>query len=89
MLPWEPLIGALALVSGFLTWSHSQRQSVLNMRFQELQTRLDRIEEEVEEVPKIYATKEDVSTGMNDIKSWLARIDSKLDRVILKEHLDS
>ena len=85
MLPWEPVIGALALVSGFFTWSHSQRQQVLNMRFQELQTRLDRMEADMDEVPMLYATKEDVQAGMSDIKQWLARIDQKLDAVILKD----
>ena len=32
-----------------------------------------------------YATKEDVNAGMSDIKQWLARIDQKLDAVILKD----
>jgi len=89
MLPWEPLIGALAIASGFLTWNHSQRQQVLNMRFQELQTRLDKMEEEMDQVPLVFATKEDVNRGMQDLKETLIRIDQKLDRVILKEHLDS
>ena len=88
MLPLEPLIGAVAIISGFFTWSHSQRQQVLNMRFQELQTRLDKMEEEMDQIPLVFATKEDVNNGMSDIKAWLARIDQKLDRVILKEHLD-
>ena len=85
MLPWEPLIALIAVASGFFTWSHSQRQSVLNTRFSELQTRIARIEEDVEEIPKVYATKEDVTNGMNDIKLWLSRIDEKLDKVILRE----
>ena len=85
MLPWEPLIAVVAVVSGIFTWSHSQRQSVLNTRFSELQTRIARIEDDVEEIPKIYATKEDVTNGMNDIKLWLSRIDEKLDKVILRE----
>ena len=85
MLPWEPLIAVVAVVSGIFTWSHSQRQSVLNTRFSELQTRITRIEDDVEEIPKIYATKEDVTNGMNDIKLWLSRIDEKLDKVILRE----
>ena len=85
MLPWEPLIAVVAVVSGIFTWSHSQRQSVLNTRFSELQTRISRIEDDVEEIPKIYATKEDVTNGMNDIKLWLSRIDEKLDKVILRE----
>ena len=33
----------------------------------------------------LYATKEDVNAGMSDIKQWLARIDQKLDAVILKD----
>ena len=86
MLPWEPLIALVAVASGFFTWSHSQRQQVLNNRFSELQTRLNRIEEDVEEIPKVYATKEDVNNGMADIKDWLSRIDQKLDKVILREN---
>ena len=55
------------------------------MRFQELQTRLDRMEADMDEVPMLYATKEDVNAGMSDIKQWLVRIDQKLDAVILKD----
>ena len=84
MLPWEPIIALVAMASGF-TWSHNQRQQVLNTRFNELSKRLTGLEEDIEEIPKVYATKEDVTNGMADIKNWLARIDEKLDKVILRE----
>ena len=86
MLPWEPIIALVAVGSGLFTWSHNQRQQVLNSRFSDLCQRLTRVEEDIEEIPKVYATKEDVSSGMADIKNWLARIDQKLDKVILREN---
>lgn len=86
MLPWEPIIALLAVASGLFTWSHNQRQQVLNSRFSDLCQRLARVEEDIEEIPKVYATKEDVTNGMTDIKNWLARIDQKLDKVILREN---
>lgn len=81
----ETIIGALAIVTAFFTWSHQQRQSVLNERFNSIKKRLESVEKDITEFPLLYASKQDLNSGLSEIKDRLTHINDKLDQLILSK----
>lgn len=79
----EALVAAAATVLGFLTWSHQQRQSVINDRFNSIKKRLEDVENKVGEIPATYAMKSELNAGLLDIRDRLNHINDKLDQLIL------
>lgn len=73
----------VATLVGLATWSHQQKQSVLNDRFSSIKRRLDTVERDINEFPIIYASKSDLNTGLTDIKDRLNHINDKLDQLIM------
>jgi tetrahydromethanopterin S-methyltransferase subunit G len=81
----EALIAATATILGLVTWSHQQRQTVLNSRFTSIKNRLDAVEKTITEFPLTYASKADLSLGLSEIKDRLNHINDKLDQLILSK----
>ena len=81
----EAIIAAFATVLGIFTWSHQQRQNVLNDRFSSIKRRLDKVERDINEFPIVYASKIDLSSGLTDIKDRLNHINDKLDQLIMSK----
>ena len=81
----EAMVALGATLAGIFTWSHQQRQSVLNDRFNSIKKRLEQVEKEIVEFPLVYASKSDLDSGLTDIKDRLNRIDDKLDQLILSK----
>jgi len=81
----ETIVGMLAVAAGLFTWSHQQRQTVLNDRFSSIKKRLDSIEQDVNEFPRIYASKADLNSGLTEIKDRLNHINDKLDQLIMSK----
>lgn len=81
----EALVAAAATILGFLTWSHQQRQTVINDRFNSVKKRLEEVEIRVNEFPAVYALKTDLNTGLGEIKDRLNHINDKLDQLILSK----
>jgi|TARA_R110002126_G_scaffold142456_2_gene288311 tetrahydromethanopterin S-methyltransferase subunit G len=81
----EALVAAAATILGFLTWSHQQRQTVINDRFNSVKKRLEEVEIRVNEFPAVYALKTDLNTGLTEIKDRLNHINDKLDQLILSK----
>lgn len=79
----EAVIAALATVLGLFTWSHQQRQSVINSRFESIKKRVESVEDKIEELPIKYVLKTDLNTELGDIRIWLRSINDKLDRLIM------
>lgn len=81
----EAIIAAFATTLGILTWSHQQRQNVLNDRFSSIKKRLDKVERDITEFPLVYASKVDLNSGLTDIKDRLNHINDKLDQLIMSK----
>jgi hypothetical protein len=81
----EAIIAAFATTLGIFTWSHQQRQNVLNDRFGSIKRRLDKIERDINEFPIVYASKVDLNSGLTDIKDRLNHINDKLDQLIMSK----
>jgi tetrahydromethanopterin S-methyltransferase subunit G len=81
----EAIIAAFATMLGILTWSHQQRQNVLNDRFSSIKKRLDKVERDITEFPLTYASKVDLNSGLTDIKDRLNHINDKLDQLIMSK----
>jgi len=80
------VIAALATAAvGFFTWSHQQRQTVLNERFNSIKKRLESVEKDINEFPLLYASKQDLNSGLSEIKDRLSHINDKLDQLILSK----
>ncbi len=79
----EAIVAIMATLVGLATWSHQQKQSVLNDRFSSIKRRLDIVERDINEFPIIYASKSDLNTGLTDIKDRLNHINDKLDQLIM------
>lgn len=81
----EAIVALFTAGLGFLTWTHQQRQSVINDRFNSIKKRLEDAEDKINELPKIYALKTDLTMGLNEIKDRLNHINDKLDQLILSK----
>jgi len=81
----EAFIAAFAALSFVFTWSHQQRQSVLNERFNSIKKRLELVEKDITDFPRIYASKSDLNSGLSEIKDRLNHINDKLDQLILSK----
>lgn len=81
----ETAVGIFAVIAGLFTWSHQQRQTVLNDRFSSIKKRLDSIEQDVNDFPRIYASKADLNSGLTEIKDRLNHINDKLDQLIMSK----
>ena len=84
----EALIAAVATLAGLFTWSHQQRQGILNQRFSSIKKRLDQVEKDITDFPRTYASKTDLNSGLTDIKDRLNHINDKLDQLILSRISD-
>ena len=80
----EALIAAATGLIGLFTWSHQQRQQVLDRRFQDMANTVRNLEDRIDEIPAIYATRAEMDSSLADIRQRLLSIDEKLDRVLLK-----
>ena len=54
----ESLIAAIGIGLGLFTWSHQQRQNVIDKRFESVKNRLEVTERTLNELPKVYALKQ-------------------------------
>jgi len=81
----EAIVAALAAMLGIFTWSHQQRQNVLNNRFSSINRRLDKVERDITQFPIVYASKTDLNSGLTDIKDRLNHINDKLDQLIMSK----
>ena len=81
----EVFVAVAASVLGLFTWSHQQRQNVLNDRFSSIKKRLEEVEKSVSEFPINYASKADLNSGLTEIKDRLNHINDKLDQLILSK----
>ena len=79
----EAFIAAFATALGLFTWSHQQRQSILNDRFSSIKKRLEQVEKDISDFPRVYASKDDLNSGLTDIKDRLNHINDKLDQLIM------
>lgn len=79
----EAIVAVFTAGLGFLTWNHSQKQTILNDRFNSIKKRLEDTEKEINEFPKMYALKSDLNLGLSEIKDRLNHINDKLDQLIL------
>jgi tetrahydromethanopterin S-methyltransferase subunit G len=79
----EVIAAVLATLVGLGTWSHQQRQTVLNDRFNSIKKRLEDVEKIISEFPHVYASKTDLNYGLTEIKDRLTHINDKLDQLIL------
>lgn len=79
----EAFIAAFATVIGIFTWSHQQRQNILNERFTSIKKRLEQVEKDITDFPRVYASKSDLNSGLTDIKDRLNHINDKLDQLIM------
>lgn len=79
----EAFIAAFATAIGLFTWSHQQRQSILNDRFSSIKKRLEQVEKDISDFPRVYASKDDLNSGLTDIKDRLNHINDKLDQLIM------
>ena len=80
----EALIAAATGLIGLFTWSHQQRQGVLDRRFSDMASTVRNLEDRIDEIPSIYATRAEMDSALTDIRQRLLSIDEKLDRVLLK-----
>lgn len=81
----EAIVAAMAALMGLATWSHQQRQTILNERFNSVKRRLDDVEKIITEFPMTYASKSDLNFGLAEIKDRLNHINDKLDQLILSK----
>lgn len=81
----EALVAAAATLIGFMTWSHQQRQSIINDRFNSIKKRVEDIENKVNEIPATYAMKSELNAGLLDIRDRLNHINDKLDQLIMSK----
>jgi tetrahydromethanopterin S-methyltransferase subunit G len=81
----EALVAAAATLVGFMTWSHQQRQSIINDRFNSIKKRVEDIENKVNEIPATYAMKSELNAGLLDIRDRLNHINDKLDQLIMSK----
>lgn len=81
----ETIITAVGVVLGFFTWSHQQRQNIIDKRFESVKNRVDTIEKTLNELPKVYALKTDLESGLTEIKDRLNHINDKLDQLIMSK----
>lgn len=81
----EALVAIAATVLGLFTWSHQQRQTILNDRFNSVKKRLEDVEKTIAEIPIVYASKADLNSGLTEIKDRLNHINDKLDQLILSK----
>lgn len=81
----EAIVAVIATMVGLGTWSHQQRQTVLNDRFSSVKKRLDDVEKLISDFPHIYASKTDLNFGLSEIKDRLNHINDKLDQLILSK----
>ena len=81
----EAIVAVIATLLGVATWSHQQRQNILNDRFTSIKRRLESVERDINEFPVIYASKNDLNTGLSDIKDRLNHINDKLDQLIMSK----
>lgn len=79
----EAFIAALATGLGLFTWSHQQRQTILNERFSSIKKRLEQVEKDIVDFPRVYASKNDLNFGLTEIKDRLNHINDKLDQLIM------
>lgn len=81
----EAIVAAIGIGLGLFTWSHQQRQDVIDRRFDSVKKRVEKIEESISELPKVYALKTDVESGLSEIKDRLNHINDKLDQLIISK----
>jgi len=81
----EALVAAVGIGLGLFTWSHQQRQNVIDKRFESVKNRLEVAERTLNELPKVYALKTDLESGLNEIKDRLNHINDKLDQLIISK----
>lgn len=81
----EALVAAAATLLGLMTWSHQQRQNVINDRFNSIKKRVEDIEVKVNDIPATYAMKSELNAGLLDIRDRLNHINDKLDQLILSK----
>lgn len=81
----ESLIAAIGIGLGLFTWSHQQRQNVIDKRFESVKNRLEVTERTLNELPKVYALKTDLESGLTEIKDRLNHINDKLDQLIISK----
>lgn len=81
----ESLIAAVGIGLGLFTWSHQQRQNVIDKRFESVKSRLEATERTLNELPKVYALKTDLESGLLEIKDRLNHINDKLDQLIMSK----
>lgn len=81
----EIVAALLATGVGLFTWSHQQRQNVINGRFTSIKKKVEELEIRVNEFPTTYALKTDLTTGLLEIKDRLNHINDKLDQLILSK----
>ena len=76
----EALVAAAATILGFFTWSHQQRQTVINDRFNSVKKRLEEVEIRVNEFPAVYALKTDLNMGteLKKKKQLIERLNRRL-----------
>ncbi len=81
----EALVAAVGIGLGLFTWSHQQRQNVIDKRFESVKNRLEATERTLNELPKVYALKTDLESGLAEIKDRLNHINDKLDQLIMSK----
>lgn len=79
----EALVAAVGVFAALVTWSHEQRQRVVNDRFESIKTRITTVESQLKELPEKYVLKSDLNAELDDIRVWLRSINDKLDRLIM------
>lgn len=81
----EAVIAAIGIGLGLFTWSHQQRQNIIDKRFESVKNRVELVEKTLNELPKVYALKTDLESGLTEIKDRLNHINDKLDQLIMSK----
>lgn len=79
----EALIAALSTLLGFGIWSHERSSRILDIRFDRIKKDIDRIDQELADLPKNYVLKSDLNAELDDIRTWLRSINDKMDKLLM------
>ena len=79
----EALIAALSTVLGFGIWNHDRSSRILNSRFDRIKNDIDRIDQEIADLPKNYVLKSDLNAELDDIRTLLRSINDKMDKLLM------
>lgn len=80
----EAVATFVASAIAFITWSHQQRQRIVDSRFTSYKEKIEKIEDRINDMPLKYVLKVDLELQLEDMRSRLRDINDKLDQLLIK-----